>query len=171
MNIIHRIKQFVAAIQAELYPEDVEFIRKHLTKQEQILFYRMPTVDQCHSLNVAYRLQNKIKEVELRQHQPISLKREAVVAALLHDVGKVEAPFSLFARSYYVIARKLFYNLGWKYMIEKGQKDNASNLLRNLYVSEYHPLIGAHLLEQIKVNPDTIKMVAKHQEEINLTEP
>ncbi|MFC1478047.1 HD domain-containing protein [Candidatus Margulisiibacteriota bacterium] len=171
MNIVHRIKQFIAAIQAELYPEDVEFIRKHLTKQEQILFYRMPTVDQCHSLNVAYRLQNKIREVELRQHQPINMREEAVIAALLHDVGKVEAPFSLPARILYVVARKLFYNLGLKYIIEKGEKSDASKLFRNFYVLEYHPLIGAHLLEQINVNPDSVTMIAKHQEDINLAEP
>jgi len=171
MTIHHRVQQVTAATQSEIYPEDIALIRKFLNKQEQILFYRMPVYDQRHSLGVAYRLKEKIQAVEARKRHPLPLRQEAMVAALLHDVGKLETGFSLLARSLYVIAKKLFVNFGWKFLLSMGQKQGAFFLFRNFYVLEYHALIGAKLLKQINGKSEVIKMVIEHQNPVTLTDP
>ncbi|MFA5928765.1 MAG: HD domain-containing protein [Candidatus Margulisiibacteriota bacterium] len=169
MNIIRRFKQFQAATQATISAQDVEFIRKFLDKQQQILFYRMPIFDQRHSCDVAYRLINKIKTAEVNQGK-ISNREDAVVAALLHDCGKMEVPFSLYGRCFYVIFKKFLKNIGWSSLVKLGQNKRSSSLLRNFYVLEFHHLLGAELLKQIGVKPDVIKMISAHHSGIDLTD-
>ena len=171
MIINNRINQFLKATQSEIYAEEVPYIRKHLSKQEQILFYRMPVYDQRHCLDVAYRLHMKIKAVEKRQKHPVKFKREAINAALLHDVGKIEIKYSVWMRSLYVLVRKMFFNFGWKFLLQLGRKPTSLSLFRSLYVLEFHPLIGADMLQKISGDPYVIKTVAAHQDDIDLSDP
>jgi len=171
MSILNRIRQFSNAANAEIFSTDVDFIRKYLNKQEQVLFYRMPIADQRHSLDVAYNLVDKIKYIEEKRRQPLKLKEESVVAALLHDVGKINAPFSLFSRVSYIIVKKLFKNLGWELLLNLGKNPSSWLLFRNFYILEFHHLIGANLLKQVDSNPEVINMVGHHQGKIKLEDP
>lgn len=171
MKVFQRIKQYRLATKAQIDMKDVAFIRRYLTKQEQILFYRMSTADQCHSLNVAYKLTKKLKDIEIFQKEPIGNKKEAIVAALLHDIGKIEAPFSLFSRSLYVLSKGLIKRLNAQFIYKIGRSPNSSKLLRNFYVLTFHAQIGADILKTISNNEFVLKLILRHQEPINDSDP
>jgi len=171
MNIMHRIHQYIVASKAEIHMKDVNFIRRFLTKKEQILFYRMSTTDQCHSLNVAYKLTKKLKDVETFQKEPLANKKEAIIAALLHDVGKTEAPFSLMARSLYVLTKTILKKGNLKFIYKLGQSPKASKLIRNFYVLEFHPQIGVDILKTLTNDSFVLDLVLKHQEPLDNNDP
>jgi len=159
MPLTHRYHQYCKARTAEIYSQDIELVRKYLTKPEQVLFYRMPVADQRHSLDVAGHLL-----AQLKKGQSTEKTNDIVTVALLHDTGKTAAPFSLPGRGLYVVLKKIFHPLPWLWTGLTGLgKHPKSNLwLRNLYVMQHHARIGAELLKEIATRPAVVKMVAKH---------
>jgi len=75
----YRVRQFLAALQARVNPEEQVLVRQVLTPGEQRLFGGMPRYDQRHCLDVYYTLYNA------GYHDPLLLR-----AALIHDCGKVD---------------------------------------------------------------------------------
>lgn len=79
MNLVYRVKQFIAAVRASISPEEHATVAELLTPAEQKLFYAMPLYDQRHCFDVFETLRRARIDDQL-----------LLRAALFHDCGKVD---------------------------------------------------------------------------------
>ena len=127
-----RIKQFVAAVTAEIVPADQRFIDKWLLGPEQKLFWAMSLPDQYHSLQVAYTAIKLAK-----QENFVVSQNKLIRAALLHDVGKTSGDMSTIDKILAVVAYKMFPNLAKKWG-RYGKGTSVDNLRHAFYIYLYH---------------------------------
>lgn len=106
-------------------PEDDHWIRSHLSDSEQALWDRLHPRDQRHSVAVARRFASETP----------TAPRAALAGALLHDIGKVDAPASITIR---ILATLI---------------GPRTSTLRRLHDHERH---GYNLLVALKSDPVTI---------------
>jgi hypothetical protein len=145
----HLARRFVETLgPAEPRPDEEAFAAATLLPGEVALWRRMSAPDRRHALSVARRVRAK--------GTPYGRQREVLAAALLHDVGKVEAGMGAWAR---VAATLTSHALGpgrvagWS-----GRPGLAGRMGR--YVS--HGPIGAVLLTGAGSDPLTIGWAAQH---------
>jgi hypothetical protein len=123
-----------------------------LTSAQLALFARMQPVEQAHSLKVAKAL------FERGEMDP-----DLLIAALLHDVGKVCHPLRLWERAWIVLGRAFFPGLSRKWGAAPQKVEAVSFLLRPFIVAEQHPEWGAELALQAGVSPRTAALIRRHQ--------
>lgn len=116
MSAVHLAKRFFGSLAARpLSADAAAWVGALLSEAELALWQRMDTPDQSHAVAVACRLDDGDRP------------RNQLVAALLHDVGKVESGLGTFERVAATVARR------WK---------------PARYAAYYdHPRIGAELLD------------------------
>jgi putative nucleotidyltransferase with HDIG domain len=149
---------------ASLTDAEIDFLRENLTKQEQILFYRMSQFDQKHSLLVAHT----IEEILGRRAK---MKIEKLFkAALLHDVGKVCVKLTLWDRVIQTVSFAALRPIA-NYLADRGQSEHAGHLSRILYCSKYHPQIGAELAREIGVEESIVYLIQHHEDLLDPNEP
>ena len=136
----YRVGQVGAAQRARMSERDRAEALSHLGPELGGLYLRMAVRDQKHALRVLHRLDNA---------GPLLSQ-----AALLHDVGKAEAPLGTVGRSLVVLA----------------ETTGTVALLRRLPVvgvraSRYlrHAQIGAEMLKAAGAAPELVEIVAEHQ--------
>jgi putative nucleotidyltransferase with HDIG domain len=137
---LYRVGQVRSAHTASMSIADLAEVRAHLDPQLTELFLRMAVRDQVHALRVLHRLDGA--EPLLQQ------------AALLHDIGKSEAPLGTIGRSLMVLAGAI----------------GARGLLMRVpgigpRVRRYldHPRIGADLLRHAGADAPLVQIVAEHE--------
>ena len=145
--IIKRSKQFFRALFAKITLEDEQYISRHLNVEEQKLFFAMSTIDQFHSLNVAYTIEKFIIDDKK------NIDREFLIrCALLHDVGRVKGDLNIFQKVFVVLVTKFAPSF-------------AEKLERNgnhaIYIYNHHAEIGARKLQNINLFRES-KIIAKH---------
>jgi hypothetical protein len=94
---------------------------------------------------------------------------DLLVAALLHDVGKIRYPLKLWERVWIVIGQALFPGLSknWAKRDLDGPHP-ALFLARPFVVAEQHPAWGACLARQAGATHTTIALIRRHQESLPL---
>ena len=110
---------------------------KIMTKDERDLFFQQKKVDQTHSLRSA-------KSIYAQNGDQVHT--DLVIAAALHDVGKLESELGIVGR---IAATCLAFIFGLGRVHSWGSKREGTLLNR---VSKYvtHPEIGAQMLEEAK---------------------
>jgi hypothetical protein len=83
---------FVALWPARPAADDVEWVQTFLNPSEYVVWSRLPNHDRRHSIGVARRVQAALEGTEYAD-QPAWLE-----AALLHEVGKLDARLGVFGR-------------------------------------------------------------------------
>ncbi|MFA9397235.1 MAG: HDIG domain-containing metalloprotein [Clostridiaceae bacterium] len=96
----YKIKQFIWAIFAKINYDDKKYVRKILNKKEEILFLKMTTSEQKHSIRVS-----KAVEKELLNNKEYDI--DLVKSALLHDIGKIKCKMNTIEKSFIIIFNKL----------------------------------------------------------------
>jgi putative nucleotidyltransferase with HDIG domain len=159
------IKAFFRAwLDKGLTDEDVQFIREYLSKQEQILFYRMALIDQKHALYTAYTLRDMIgKRTKIKVEKLYK-------AALLHDVGKVCTKMTLKDRVFQSVMFTLFRPLA-NYLAEHGFSEHTGRIRRLMYCYKYHPVVGADLAREIGVEENIVYLIEHHEDRPDPNEP
>ena len=152
-RVFYRINQFVHAKSSKMSYSDIEFVRRYLTKPEQVLFYRMRTFDQSHGVMMAHKCLDKCKNYKWVDENIL------VRSALLHDVGKAFYNVSLLLRSIYVLLNK--FNNG-KFLSSIAKQNSKILVLRKLYILKNHPAVGAKMLSDIIDEPEIIEVVNGH---------
>ncbi len=153
-----QISKFLKSLSINFSKNEIEFVRKYLNAQEQILFYRMPLADQKHAIEVSQVLENRAKsEKKLDVAQLIK-------AGLLHDLGKCFYPFTLKDR---VIGSllKQFLPPAYENLSIKGEKQTRKGLARMLYVHKHHPKLGADLARETGMSEECCIMIENHQDQ------
>ena len=146
-----------------LTDKDIEFLRTHLNKQEQVLFYRMLFFDQRHSLDVAYDVQ------VMGKHKQKPHQQKMIRSALLHDVGKMFFDWSVFSRIYAHILFRFIPALA-SFLAEFGKHSNRPRFFRALYNKKYHCVLAEGLLKELNVDDDEISLIKHHHDVDNANE-
>jgi putative nucleotidyltransferase with HDIG domain len=151
----HRVKQFFAALTAEVTAADREFADAWLNAAERALFYAMNLPDQYHALQVARtarRLAAGRADVDLEL---------LVRCALLHDVGKVKGDVSTFDKTAAVLANRFAPEKaeGWG---RPGRGGRIANLRHALHVYFHHPERGAALVAAAGGDERLTDIIGRH---------
>ena len=88
-NQLHLVRRFVGSLsRAVPAASDIRWVNERLLPGEFDLWSRMAAHDQRHSIEVARRFIDLCPEAS----------RDHIAAALLHDIGKIEANLGVFSR-------------------------------------------------------------------------
>jgi hypothetical protein len=146
---------------------DEQWAQDQLLPGEQTLWQRMSGADRRHAVGVARRTVD-----ELDRSDDPGAGRPIVAAALLHDVGKVEAALGTWARAGVTFAAMA---VGRAHLVDwsgarpdapdAGQiRSPARRRTRRRRIGLYlgHDQVGAHLLADAGSDPFTVAWAAEH---------
>jgi hypothetical protein len=142
---IRRIRQFVAALRANVTSEERALIANLLRPEEQRLFKRMPLFDQRHSLDVYWTLVRA-------GHR----ERNLLSAALLHDCGKVDddgRPIPLLYYGVFVVLKAIAPKIYWRAV------QNGQGRLRPFVVHANHDQRSAELVALAGGHPELVAIL------------
>lgn len=141
---LHLIRRFLGSLSPRrLSPADAAWVRSLLLDDERDLWERLPRADQKHAAGVA-----RLVAAELGD----GATRPVLAAALLHDVGKVEAGLGTPGR---VVATLVGRRRGGRWAGERGWRGRVGRYLR-------HDAIGADLLVAAGSDPLTVDWARDH---------
>lgn len=143
----HLVRRFFGSLQPGGPPtRDLAWVESTLSPHELALWKRMSGPDRRHSAQVARDVQGRLAE----------RATPALAAALLHDVGKIDAHLRTYGR---VVATLTVKVVGRDEMLEWRR---ARGLRRRLALYIDHPAIGGDLLELAGSDPLTIAWAREH---------
>jgi len=151
-RFLYRSRQFWLAISTRSSRQDVQLVTSILSDSQFELFQRMQRSEQTHSLVVLNELMNQGED-----------NADLLIAALLHDVGKTQAPIRLWERVLIVIVRAFCQDCVQKW---GGNPETAMGWRRAFIVAEQHPIWGADLAAERGTSPLAVSLIARHQEQI-----
>jgi hypothetical protein len=155
-RLLYRSRQFWQAITTRSSPDDMDLVSSILSPSQVELFHLMQKSEQAHSLRV-------LKELRNRGDENIDLQ----TAALLHDVGKVQAPLRLWERVLIVIVKAFCPDCLKKWgSAPTGDSLTGLGWRRAFVVAEQHPVWGADLASQCGTSPMAVSLIARHQEQL-----
>lgn len=153
----NRVKQFVAAVSAQITAQDRVYIGRFLQPEQQQLFWRMNLPEQRHALDVAYTAQRLADGRAGLDHNAL------IQAALLHDVGKMRGDISIADKVMTVVADACCPRIARK-LSKEGRGNKLSNLRHAMYVYYRHAERGAAMLAACGADPRLIEWVRCHHE-------
>jgi len=151
-HMIYRVQQFWHALYTQpLTESDLAPARSVLTEEQMALFIRLQTSEQAHSLRVLQTLLNQEKD-----------HPDLLVAALLHDIGKIYHSLCIWERVVVVLGKQFFPNLmqRWGGAQPRGWK-------RPFVVACEHPKWGAQLAQKAGTSPIAVILIREHQNQIH----
>ncbi len=154
----YRLRQFWLAWRSTPSQTDLKEAQRILDPAQYQLFLQLQPGEQAHSLDVLHRL------LEQGENHP-----DLLTAALLHDIGKVCYPLSLWQRVWIVL-----YNVpGIKGHVSRKIQPMTLDTwyLAPLIVAEMHPVWGADLAARAGVSPLAVALIRRHQERNRRTGP
>jgi hypothetical protein len=153
VSAAYRVQQFIQAVGAWFWPEEVEeaVLSRYLSPQGVDLFRTMPRYDQQHALRVYRTLQQQGHE-----------ESDLLAAAWLHDVGKTvprRGGVRLWHRVAVVLMRA--FRPGLLEQVVQGEREGWR---RPFYVQEHHAAIGAELALQAQCSAATVDLIRRHED-------
>jgi putative nucleotidyltransferase with HDIG domain len=140
---IHLVRRFLGSLSPlPLAPGDDAWATSKLGPGERQLWQRMPRADRKHSVGVARLVAAQVGEDE----------HAILAAALLHDVGKVDADLGTLGR---VVATLVGRTRGTRWREADGVRGRIGRYL-------HHDAIGAALLEGAGADPLTVAWAREH---------
>lgn len=152
------------ALKARITSEDESLVRKFLTPQEQILFYRQRIADQFHALCTTKHILDDIEDNEWINRTRI------IKMALLHDIGKINVFMPLWVRPAAVLLKKFVPRI-YKWLVKKGNQQNTHLIYKYFYTYEEHPQIGETFLREIQTEKEVITLVRMHHDQPSPNDP
>ncbi len=147
-RVRYRVAQFFTTFWTSFRPVDVAYAARYLDPALLGLFRRMPRAEQHHGIAIC-------RALEAQGH----LDPDVLVAALLHDVGKIQAPPRLWDRVIAVLGEH--FTPRWAARWSVGE---PRGLRRGFVVRRMHPAWGAALAEQAGAPPRAVALIRRHHE-------
>ncbi len=147
-RLAYRTRQFRNALPGSHPQVETRAIFPPLTSAQLTLFRRMQSSEQAHAYWVFRRL-NASGQTD----------RDLLAAALLHDVGKILYPLSIFDRAIIVLGKRLFPKAARRW-----GGGTPRGLRRPFVVAENHAAWGADLAAQAGASPRTVELIRRHQD-------
>jgi hypothetical protein len=148
----YRVDQFGRGLVPWVSPRDRAIAAAALTARQYAVFRRMPAADQRHSVRVARAL------LAEGARDP-----DLIVAALLHDLGKVDSRGDGRVVLFHRVAKVLlarFWPDAWRRLSDAPH----SGFARGYYLLRHHPALGASWAAALGVSPRACALIAAHQE-------
>ncbi len=147
-RLAYRSRQFWNALLSPRKRVTSEAILPHLTPAQLILFRRMQPAEQVHAFQLFKRLEAD------GQTTP-----DLLTAALLHDVGKILCPLSIFDRVAIVLGKRLFRGAA-----QRWGEGTPHGWRLPFVVAEKHAEWGADLASQAGATPLTVELIRHHHD-------
>jgi hypothetical protein len=154
-RLAYRARQFWNALLSPRRRVETRALFPPLTSAQVILFRRMQPSEQVHAYQVFQHLKSA-------GHADSDL----LVAALLHDVGKIPNPLSIFDRVVIILGKRLF-----PHAARRWGEGTPRGLRRPFVVAENHATWGADLAAQAGASSRTVEMIRCHQDSPPLDDP
>jgi hypothetical protein len=153
VSAVYRVQQFIRAVGAWFWPEEIEetLLSRYLSPQGVDLFRTMPRYDQQHALSVYRTLQQQGHE-----------EPDLLAAAWLHDAGKT-APRDDGVRLWHRVAVVLMRTF-WPGLLEQVGQDRPERWRRPFYIQQHHAAIGAKLALQAGCSSATVDLIRRHED-------
>ncbi len=154
MRIQYRISQFWRALFARINPPDISQVLAVLSQDQRALFARLQPGEQKHALIVYRRL------LEKGENQP-----DLLVAALLHDVGKLRYRMNPLERSMVVLVKAVLPKkaLLWG-ELPTTNWESLPSWRKAFIVAAQHPEWGAELAREAGVSILTENLIRQHDQ-------
>lgn len=168
---MRRVAQFFRTVAAQrgLREDEVRWVQKHLSTQEEALFWQMSPIDQKHAVEVSRRA------AALATAEGLTSPRELRVlirAGLLHDIGKIGGDMTLWQRVAIVLVQRLSPKLA-RALAERGKEDLARGFLRSswgarwrraFYTQSVHAERGAAMAKMWGVEEEVLQLIRWHHQ-------
>jgi hypothetical protein len=145
-RLAYRSRQFRNSLLATWKRIPGEDLLPYLTPAQLSLFQQMQPAEQAHAYQIFKRLE------AAGQTNP-----DLLVAALLHDVGKILHPLSIFDRVMIVLGRRLFPGA-----VRRWAAGTPRGLRLPFVVAAQHAGWGADLASQAGVSSRSVELVRRH---------
>ncbi|WP_035293171.1 HD domain-containing protein [Clostridium sp. KNHs214] len=143
--MVTRVKQFFLYFNYKIDKDDKNFVYKYLNKEQIELFQKLKVYEQKHCINVARDLVKQCEKLN------INYGEQLIIAALLHDIGKIECGLNLIDKSALVILDKIS-----KGRIKKYEKNKKIDMYYN------HPEKGYNILKKLGEKNRILFLVKNH---------
>lgn len=147
-RLAYRLRQFWNALQSHRRPISSDRLQPYLTPTELVLFQRMQPSEQFHAYQTLTLLQAS------GQTDP-----DLLTAALLHDVGKILYPLSIFDRVIIVLGKTLFPGAA-----QRWAQGAPRGLQRPFVVAARHAGWGADLVYRAGTTARAAEFIRHHQD-------
>ena len=148
----YRIGQFGRGLVPWVPPRDRALAAAALTERQYAAFRLMTPADQRHSVRVARAL------LAEGARDP-----DLIVAALLHDLGKVDARGAGRVHLGHRVAKVILARVAPAYW-RRVSDDARGGPGRGFYLLQHHPALGATWAAALGVSPRACALIAAHQE-------
>lgn len=146
----HLVKRFFGSVIPRApRAEDTVWVATQLTPAELELWSRMPRADRRHSVGVARRVQAALGD---------DATRPVLAAALLHDVGKLDAGLGVYGRVIATISGAVVHHD--PDTIKDWTRTRGFTRRVGLYLQ--HPRLGGDMLELAGSDPLTVAWTREH---------
>ncbi len=147
-RLTYRSRQFWNALFSPSKRVPSEALLPHLRSAQIVLFRRMQPAEQVHAYQIFKRLE------AAGQTTP-----DLLTAALLHDVGKILVPLSIFDRIVIVLGKHLF-----RKVARRWAEGTPHGWRLPFVVAEHHAGWGADLAGQAGATPLTMELIRRHHD-------
>jgi hypothetical protein len=148
-RLAYRSRQFWNALLSPGKRVTSEALLPYLTSAQLILFRRMQPAEQVHAYQIFRRLETAGQAIP-----------DLLTAALLHDVGKILVPLSIFDRIVIVLGKRLFRGTA-----QRWAEGTPHGLRLPFVVAEHHAEWGADLASQAGATPLTVELIRRHHDQ------
>ena len=151
MSLPHRIRQTITALTSRPDRACQDLVLRHLTPAQAAAFHELPSSDQAHLCRVCDTL------LKGRADNP-----DLIVAALLHDIGKVSERGRV-----HLIDRvvKVLLNRVSPALLNRLAARPAPRFLEGLSLAVHHPALGASKATALGCSEWTSWLIAHHEDE------
>jgi hypothetical protein len=147
-RVRYRVAQFFTTFWTSFRPVDVAYAAHHLDPELLRLFRRMSRAEQHHGIAIC-------RALEAQGHTDADL----LIAALLHDVGKIQAPPRLWDRVIAVLGEHFAPQRATRWSVGEPR-----GLKRGFVVRRMHARWGAALAEQAGASSRSVTLIHHHHD-------
>lgn len=152
MRIYYRMRQFLRMVFGKIDPFELAKIQEALSPAQMALFARMQSGEKEH----AVRLYHTLIDQGEKNH-------DLIVAALLHDVGKILYRLNPMQRTLVVLTNAIIPQQSHKWgSLKTNQWDRLPGWRKPFIVAEHHAEWGAELAQAAGVSPLTETLIREH---------
>ena len=147
---LYRVRQFWKALTAKPTRQGMAEAKQVLPGALYTLFTRLQPSEKAHAIEVFRRVRAESSDHEL------------LVAALMHDIGKIVQPLQLWERVLIVLVQK--FQPRTAPPAAGTARKKPTGWTRALVVAEKHPGWGAQLVHKAGASPTVVRLVRRHQD-------
>lgn len=145
-RLLYRITQFLSAIFSRLDAVQMDRVKQVLNPDQVGLFIQLQNSEQIH----AFKIFEEIDKLGITNTDHLKI-------ALLHDIGKIVHPLSIFERVMIVVWKKIY-----PHGMDNLKESDLKGWKRGLVIAKKHPAWGADLVSNTSVSENFVDIIRYH---------